>query len=167
MRMYAIHVPDSGDFPPGEFGCMAYLKSDLLFIVEFPPGILGDKVESLQVDQIAILMFCIVSPGDINDVAVYILFDHKPGAAAQTKPFALPDGVEPESLMSPQYIACLQLHNQPLLLSQVAFDKIIVIYLTQEADTLAVFALCGRQLLLGGDGAYFRFQQIPDGEHQF
>ena len=47
MRMNAVHIPDSGNCSFAELRRMAYLESDLFFIVKLTPEVSCDEIEPL------------------------------------------------------------------------------------------------------------------------
>ncbi len=123
---------------------MANLKSNIQFLVLSCPGIIGNEVEVMHSEFIAVLCFHIIATGYIDNIFLNILPYHKPGATTQTKSLSLSDSVEPISAMSTQFLSGFQFYNRSLFLSKETTDKIIIIYLSQETNALAIFSPCTR-----------------------
>ena len=75
-----------------------------------------------------------------NDVLLDILLHDEPRTAAQAKSLPLSDGVEPEAFVLADDLARLDIYNLALLLAHEATDEVVVVYLSEEADTLTVLA---------------------------
>src|SRR5690606_5347327 len=106
---------------------MANLEHDFFFIVKIAPYVFCNKRKSLKIDDISVWILGIVSFGYIDDVAVDVFFDHKPGASAQSESFALSDGMEPIPLMFAENISRFQFNNQSFFFPQITFNKFVVI----------------------------------------
>ena len=104
----AVEVTDVADAARGEVRRMADFERDLFLVRKFSPRIFGDEVEAVQVDSLAVLRFRIVAVGDVDDVTLDVFLDDEPRSAAQSQPFALPDGMEPITVVLAQYLACFQ-----------------------------------------------------------
>ena len=94
VRFDTVQVTDATDVAVREVRRMADLERDFFLVREVSPWVFGDKVEAMHIDCLAVLRFRIVTVGDVDDIPLDVLFDDKPGTAAQTQSFALPDGVE-------------------------------------------------------------------------
>ena len=162
-----VEVADAPQVSMREFRRVAYLESDFFRVVERSPWILGDEIETVHVDGLAILRLGIVAVGDVDDVTPDVFLDDEPRAAAQSQSFPLADGVEPIAVVLAQHFAGLQLHDLARPASEVTLDEIVVVDFSQETDALAVLAPRAGQPLRLGDGAYLAFHQVADGEHQF
>ena len=62
---------------------MTDLESDLFLVFKFSPWVLGDKVEAVHVDNLAVLCFRIITVGNIDNVPLDVLFDNEPRSSAQ------------------------------------------------------------------------------------
>ena len=102
-----------------------------------------------------------------QDVALHVLLDDVPRAAAEAEPFALSDGVEPEAAMHAEHATCLAVDDLSGLLAEVLADVVVVVDLAEEADALAVLAVGGQQVFALGDGPHFGLGQMADGEAGF
>ena len=69
--------------------------------------------------------------------------------------------------MRTEFPACFPFHYIPFTLAEEATDKVIIIYLTQEADALAVTAAGSGQPGRAGNIPYFLLHQSPQREHEF
>ena len=78
-----VQVTDATDVAVREVRRMADFERDLFLVCKLSPRVFGDKVEAVQVDDLAVLCFRVVAVGHIDDVPFDILFDHEPRAAAQ------------------------------------------------------------------------------------
>ena len=145
---------------------VADLEGDLLLAGELAPGIVGDEIEAVHVDHLAVLRRRVVAVGHIDDVAANVLLDHEPGASAQSQAFALADGVKPVAVVLAHHLARLQLDDLARAPAQVTLDKLVVVDLAQEADALAILALGAGQPLRLGDGPHLALHEMADGKHQ-
>ena len=76
----------------------------------------------------------------IDNVIFHILVYHKPRTTAQSQSFTLANGMKPVSAVLSDNLSGFQFYDRPRTFSQETADKIIVIYLSQETDALAVFS---------------------------
>lgn len=118
-------------------------------------------------EVVAVGLDGIVAVHHPQDVALHVLLDDVPGAAAEAEAFALPDGVEPEAAMHAQHATRLAVDDLSGLLAEVLADVVVVVNLAEEADALAVLAVSGQQMLALGDGPHFGLGQMADGEAGF
>ena len=139
VRLNPIEVSNPADASMGKLWRMTNLEGDLLLILKGSPRIFRDKIESLHVDDLAILRLRIITVRDIDDIASDVFLNHKPRATTQTQSLALSDRMKPITIVLPHALACLQLHDLAGALASIALDKLIVVDLAQEADALTVF----------------------------
>ena len=128
----------AADAAPCEVGRVANFERDFTLIVERPPGVGGDEVESGGADRPPILRFGVVAVGDVDDVRSGIFADDEPGAATHAEAFALADGVKPEAVVTADGSARLPLHDIAVAATEVALDEVVVANLAEEADALTV-----------------------------
>ena len=64
-------------------------------------------------------------------------------------------------------VSRFQFNYQAFFFAEIAFDKVVVVDFAEEADPLAIFSLGRGEIVLRCNLSDFRFQQIPDREHQF
>ena len=65
------------------------------------------------------------------------------------------------------FLSSLQFYNISLPLTKETTHKVIVVNLSQKANTLTVTATGSRQSCIAGNVPYFLFHQSTKGEHQF
>ena len=73
-----------------------------LFIANSPLGskeIFGDKIELIHKNLGTILGKRVIPPAHKYDISFAVFLYHEPGSATKPQAFALPDGMEPKSLM--------------------------------------------------------------------
>ena len=85
-----------------------------------------------------ILLGSAVAVAHIDDVVFHVLAHHIPRATAQAQSLALADGVEPIATVLAQLAPRFEFDYGARLLAQMATDKVIIIDLPQETDTLAI-----------------------------
>ena len=124
---------------------MAVLESYIHLIAVIRPRITCDPVHFVEMEEFAILLLGVVALRDIDHVVMDILFHHIPRSTAQTETLALTDGVEPESAVFAEFASGLKLEDRAGTFAEVAADEVIVVYLAEETDPLAVAAECIRQ----------------------
>ena len=95
VGLNAVEIADAADVATRKLGRMADLEGNLLRVVELAPRILGDEIEAVHIDGLAILRLRIVAIGDVDDVTTNVLLNHKPRATTQAQPLTLSDGMEP------------------------------------------------------------------------
>ena len=120
----------------------------------------------VEVERLAILLVGVVSAADVDSVVSHVLLHHIPRSAAQPQALALTDGVEPESAMLADFLACLQLDDVALLLAQMAADEVVVVDFAQEAYSLAVLAVGVGQFRLLRYAPHLLLRHRADGERQ-
>ena len=74
--------------------------------------------------------------------------------------------MKPIPSVSTNLFTCFQFYNSSLLLSEKATHKIIVIYLSQKANTLAIFPTGTGKPGFQSYLPNFIFHQMPNGKHQ-
>ena len=156
--------------PAGEFGCMSDFEGHRSSFFGRPKArlisILGDEVESIHLDSLAVLGIRVVPSAHEDDIAFDIFLDHEPRTAAQPQAFALTDRVEPVALMATYDLARFQFDYPSFFSSQIPLDEAVVVYLAEEAYPLTVFPLRAGQAYGVGDGAHLGLHQMSDGEHE-
>ena len=153
----------------GKVGRMADFELDVdgLPAVEgATPQVGAEVVETEQVDLVAVLRIGVVALRYVKDVLFDILFDHEPGASAEQQPFALTDGMEPVAAVGSENAACFEFDYLPFALTEITAQKVVVVYLAEEADALRVLAVGAGQVSLVGDVAHLALHQVPNREHQ-
>ena len=156
----------AADAAPCEVGRVANFERDFTLIVERPPGVGGDEVESGGADRPPILRFRVVAVGDVDDVRSGVFADDEPGATTHAEAFALADGVKPEAMVTADGSARLPLHDIAVAATEVALDEVVVANLAEEADALTVLAARAGQARRLGQAADFMFHQVADREEQ-
>ena len=156
----------AADAAPCEVGRVANFERDFTLIVERPPGVGGDEVESGGADRPPILRFGVVAVGDVDDVRSGVFADDEPGATTHAEAFALADGVKPEAMVTADGSARLPLHDIAVAATEVALDEVVVANLSEEADALAVLTARAGQARRLSQAADFMFHQVADGEEQ-
>ena len=131
------------------------------------PGIFGDEVKVGNVEVCPVLFLRIVAPGYVDGVGVDVFFDDEPGASAQVEPLPLPDGVEPETSVASEDFSGFEFYDVAGPFAEVAADEVVVVYLAEEADALAVFAPGIEEVFFFGNAAHFVLHQVADGEEEF
>ena len=117
---------------------MAYLERNRNRFFDTFPRIFRNKMEILHTEFVSVLQFRIISARYINYILIRIFTHHKPRPAAQPQTFTLADSMKPITTMRTQYLSRFQLNNPAFLFSQKTTDKVIIINLPQETDSLAV-----------------------------
>lgn len=131
------------------------------------PRIGSDEMQMVHLDVLFIDLLWIVAMRDEEDVALHILFHHKPRSTTKAKSFALAYGIEPQSAVLADEMTCFQLTHIARVLTQMSFDVVSEVDVAKKADTLTVLALCIEQACTLGNIPDFMFPQMTDGEHQF
>ena len=111
VRLNPIEISNPADASMGKLGRMTNLEGDLLLILKGSPRIFRDEIESLHVDDLAILRLRIITVRDIDDIASDVFLDHEPRATTQTESLALSDRMKPIAIVLAQHLACLQFDN--------------------------------------------------------
>ncbi len=163
----AVEVTDVMKEARGKVGGVADLEGDGFGVGEFAPGVFGNEVEALEVDDAAVLGVGVVAVGDVDDVSLDVFFDNEPGATAEAEAFALADGVEPVAVVFAEDTTGFEFDDLTDTATEIAFDKVVVVDLAEEADALTVFTHGAGEFLGFGDGADFALHHMADGEHQF
>lgn len=109
----------------------------------------------------------IITMTHIQDIVLYILLNHEPGTAAKAQALALADGMKPQTLVPAYALARFHLYDIARLFAQITADIIIIIYLSQEADSLTVLTLGIYQMLLFGYLANLILDMMADRENRF
>jgi len=99
-----------------------------------------NKVEIIDTELTAKLRFDSISMRDIDDIFLNILLDHKPGTATQSESFPLSDRMEPVAAMRAHFLSGFQFYNRPFPLSQETTNEIIIVNLSQKANSLTVLS---------------------------
>ena len=105
------------------------------------PGIAADEVHLVEVNFTSILLAGAITIAHIDGVVLDVLLDHIPWTTTKSQPLALPYGVEPVSVVLTQFAASLDFDDWTTLDAQVAANEVVVVDLSQEANSLAVFAV--------------------------
>lgn len=126
--------------------------------------------EEMEIVKRKILLVCrlrIITMTHIQDIVLYILLNHEPGTTAKAQALALADGMKPQPLVLAYTLARFHLDDIARFFAQITADIIIIIYLSQEADSLAVLALGIYQMLLFGYLANLILDMMADRENRF
>ena len=127
---------------------------------------LRDPVDAFDAELPALPGFGGVAVGDVHEVALEVLGDDVPRAAAEAEAEALAYSVEPVPLVPSELAAAPLLENGSLPFPEAAGDEFAVVDLAEEADPLAVLAVLGRQSETGGQFADLLFLEVADREEQ-
>ena len=127
-------------------------------------GRAGEPVEIVHGDVLPVGRLWIVAVADVEDVAVDVLPDDEPRAAAEAEALALSDGVEPVALVLSDLTAGLQLDDIANALADEAAHVVVVVDVAEEADALRVLAVGIDEMLALGDLAHLVLHIMADGE---
>ena len=120
----------------------------------------------VEVNLTSILLAGTVTTTHIDGVVLYILLHHIPWTSTQAKALALSNCVEPVAVMLSKFTSCLYLDYWSTLHSQVTANKVVVINLSQEANTLTVLASSVWQFYLLSDFTHARLGYRTNGENK-
>ena len=120
----------------------------------------------VEMKYLPILLLRIISLRDIHHIVVHVLLHHIPRPSAQTKAFALADGVKPESLVLTELTAGLKLHDGAGFLAEMTAYEVIIVDFAEKTYALAVAAICVGHTCLYGQTAHLGFGQVADRKHQ-
>ena len=165
--MDAVTLLVAGDDALHEVADMPYLERDGKSL--FPFGNLegtGDEVQVGQAEVMTVLQPGVPAVRHEHDVLPYVLLDDEPGAAPESQPLPLADGVEPVSAMRADDLSRLDVDDASLLLSHKSAQEIVVVYLAQEADALAVLPAGRGQSGLYRDVPHLLLHQVSYGEER-
>ena len=105
--------------------------------------------------------------GNIKDIALYILLDHKPRTTTEAKSLALTDGVEPQTLVAAYAATCVELDNITGIVAEIALDVVVIVDLAKEANALRIFAAGINEMFALCNGTHLVFHIMTDGEKGF
>ena len=127
----------------------------------------GEEMEILKGEILLVSRLRVVTMTHIQNVVLHILLNHEPRTAAEAQTLALADGVEPQTLVAADALARLHLNHIARVLAQVSADVIVIVNLTQEANSLTILALGINLMLLFGYLTNFIFNVMTDRENRF
>ena len=156
-------IPTLSDGGVMVVGSMAYLERHVGFIF-VETGC--EEMKIMYLEFLLVRSLRVVTVTDVQDILFHILLDDKPGTAAQPEALALADGVEPESTMAANALAGFPFYHVSGVLTQVSAYIFVVVYLPQEADTLAVATSGVDQMLALGYPAHLVFLIVTYGEER-
>lgn len=160
-----LAVAGAGELAAHDVRRVTVLEHDVNGAVNTLPRVARDEVHLVEVERATILLGRAVAVRDVDDVVIDVLAHHIPRTAAQAQAFALPDCVEPIAAVLAQLAASLQLDDGAGTLAQVAADEVVIVDLTQEADTLAVTTMRIGQAHFLGDAAHLLLGHVAYREH--
>ena len=102
----------------------------------------------------------------VENVVLYVLLDYKPRSATESQALALAYSVKPQSAMFAYAFARFHLDNVAWTLAQVSAYVFIIVYLTEEADALRVFALGINKMFALGYGTHLVLLVMAYGEYR-
>ena len=117
-------------------------------------------MEVRQAEVVSVLQLRVPAVCHEDDVLLHVLLHDEPRTAAQAQAFPLTNGVEPEAFVLADNLACLDVDNLALLFAQEAAQEVVVVYLTKEADALAVLASGTWQLGIKSNLPYLLLHQM-------
>lgn len=115
-----------------ELGSVTVLERYRCLVALFAPRITRDEVHFVEMQGVAILLLGVVAVAYIDYIVMNVLLDNIPWAAAKSESFALAYCVKPESVVFAYFSSGFKFDDCPLLYSEVAFYKIVVVYLAEE-----------------------------------
>lgn len=183
INMVAVSLAIVAQYPLGHLGRMAYLEGDLnlgalawshdtgillsLLLAREPrPRVKADELAAVEVDVMSILILGVVTLTHEDNIAFNVFLDYEPRPTTQAKPFALTYGMEPIAIVLPKYFAGLALDDPPRFRAEGATNEFIIVHLAEEADALAVFTVCARELRLLCNLSHLTLEQMPCGEEE-
>ena len=93
VRLNAVEVADTTDIAMRELRRVTDLEGNLFRVVELAPRILGDEIEAVHIDGLAILCLGIIAVRDVDIVTANVLLNHKPRATTQAQSGPIPYAV--------------------------------------------------------------------------
>ena len=150
----------------GEFGSMAHLESYVVFAI-LRKGIERKEIGLAHEELAPVGSLRLETVGHIDDVAANVFAHDVPRAAAEAEAFALADGKEPIAGVLTDDIAGFLFHHEAFFLAKVFPCEFGEAYFPQEADALAIVAMCRREVFAFGNVAHFLLEEMADGEHDF
>ena len=110
----------------------------------------GEEMEILKREILLVRRLRVVAVTHVENVLLHILLDYEPRSAAEAQPLALADGMEPQALVGADSLARLHLNHVARFLAQVPADVIVIVDLSQEANSLTILALGINEMFLFG-----------------
>ena len=150
----------------GELGSMAHLESNVVFAV-LRKGVERKEIGLAHEELAPVGGLRLETVRYIDDIAANVFAHHVPRAAAEAEAFALADGKEPIAEVLTYDVAGFLFHYEAFFLAEIFPCEFGEAYFPQEADTLAVVAMCRCEVFAFGNVADFLLEEMPDGEHDF
>ena len=122
----------------GELRLVPNLEANPLTINELQGWI--HRLQVAQRDDIGVLRHGVVALRHIYNIIRDVFLHHEPRSTAETETLALPDGVEPKTLVTTQLLARFHLHDVARHLANVFADIVVVVDFSLEANPLTVMA---------------------------
>ena len=102
----------------------------------------GDPVHFLKRDHASVLQLSVNAVGYIHYIVADIFSNYKPGTPAHAETLALPDRVEPVTLVDTDLLPCGNIDYRALFLAQMTGQKIRIVDFPKETYSLGIFT-CG------------------------
>ena len=127
----------------------------------------GEEMEILQWEILLVRRLRVVAVTHVENILLHILLDYEPRSAAEAQTLALADGVEPQTLVASDALARLHLNHVARVLAQVSADVIVIVDLSQEANSLTILALGINEMFLFCYLTNFILDVMTDRENRF
>ena len=140
---------------------MTYLELDGHGFVALQDGQrLCDEVEVCQTEVVSILQLRVPAIRHKDDVLLDILLHNEPRTTTQAQAFPLTDGVEPKAFVLSDNLTRFDVYNLSLLFAHKTTQKIVIVYLSKEANALTILASGTRQFCIEGNLAHLFFHEM-------
>ncbi len=100
------------------------------------PRVCSDEVQLFYVQVVLIHFLRVVTMRNEENVAFYVFFNYKPRSATETKSFALPDSIEPQTFVFTYLMTGFYFAHIAWVFSEVSLYVITEIYVAQKTDSL-------------------------------
>lgn len=150
----------------GEFGSMAHLEGDVVFAIR-RKGVERKEIGLAHEELAPVGGLRLETVRYIDDVAANVFAHYIPRAAAEAEAFALADGKEPIAGVLTYDVAGFLFHYEAFFLAEIFPCEFGEAYFPQEADALAVVAMCRCEVFAFSYVAHFLLEEMADGEHDF
>lgn len=124
----------------------------------------SEKMEVVDCEVLFVGCLRVIAVADIENVVGYVFLDDEPWTATEPQSLALPDGVEPQSAVLADAFTRLPFDDVAGLLTEIATNILVVVYISQEADALRVLALGIDEMLTLSNLAHLVLDEVPDRE---
>ena len=107
----------------------------------------SEEVEVVQRKIFLVGCSWVIAMTYIQDIFSYIFLYDEPWTTAKTESLALPDGMEPQSLVFADFLSRLQFDDVTYLFAEVAAYILVIVDISKEADALRILAACIDEML--------------------